>query len=55
MKGMRLFEECGDGDFVGGVEGDAGVPAGRGGLVGEAETGEAVEVGLGEVQLAQVR
>ena len=52
-KGISSGEEGGDGDLVGGVEGDAGVAAGGGGFVGEAEAGEAVEVGLGEVELAQ--
>ena len=44
-EGDATFEEGGDGDLVGGVEGDAGGGAGVGGLVGEAEAGEAVEVG----------
>ena len=52
-EGDTTFEEGGYGDLVGCVEGDGGLSAGFGGLVGEAEAGEAGEVGLGEVQLAQ--
>ena len=51
--GISSFEEGGDGDLVGGVEGDAGGAAGFGGFVGEAEAGEAGEVGRGEVELAE--
>ncbi len=47
------FEESSYGDLVGGVEGDAGPASSFSGFVGEAEAGEAVEVGSGEVQLAE--
>ncbi len=47
------FEEGGDGDLVGCIEGDAGFTAGFGCFVGEAEAGEAGEIGHGEVELAE--
>ena len=46
-EGDGTFEEGGDGDLVGGVERDAVSLGDRGGLVGEAEAGEAIEVGRG--------
>src|SRR6185437_1610122 len=52
-EGDATFEECCDGDLVGGVEGDTGGGAGLGGLIGQAETGEAGEVRLGEVELGE--
>ncbi len=47
------MEEGLDGDLVRGVEGDAVVLAGCGGLIGEAEAGEANEVGWLEVEAGE--
>ena len=52
-EGDTSFEEGGDGNLVGGVEGNAGFATGFGGFVGEAEAGKSGEVGLREVQLAE--
>jgi len=46
-------EEGGDGDLVGSVEGDAVILRGCGGFVGEAEAGEAGEVGGLEVEMGE--
>ncbi len=53
VEGDAAIEEGGDGDLVCGVERDAVRAAGLCSFVGETQTGELAEVGLGEVELTE--
>ncbi len=52
-KGNPSFEERLDGDFIGGVERDAGKRLRFGRFIGEAKAGKALEVGWLEVEVAE--
>ena len=54
-EGDAPFEECFYSNFVSGIEGNGVVATFLGGLVGEAEAGEALEIRLLKVEVAQGR
>jgi len=54
-KGNLFLKEGSDGDFVGGVEGDAVISARFCGFIGEAEAGETFEVRRAEVEVGEGR